>query len=138
MDGQHWRVKTQLLHCKYLAVVGISPHRATADWWQLQNAVGLWTTKIHCWNICQDLKVIALLVRMQHGFTKFCCSLCEWNSLATHSLSSVEEWTQHEQFQPGQTKTSEMNSSYIQRKLYLPPVYIKLGNDDEFCQCYGP
>ena len=61
---------------------------------------------------CQELKVIALLVRMQHehGFTKFCCFLCEWNSLATRGLSSIEEWTQHEQFQPGQTKISETNS----------------------------
>ena len=30
--------------------------------------------------ICCDLKVIALLVGLQLGYTKFCCFLCEWNS----------------------------------------------------------
>jgi len=32
------------------------------------------------WNICADLKVIALLLGLQLGYTKFPCSLCEWDS----------------------------------------------------------
>jgi hypothetical protein len=32
------------------------------------------------WNICGDLKVIALLLRLQLGNTKYCCFLCEWDS----------------------------------------------------------
>jgi hypothetical protein len=32
------------------------------------------------WNICGDLKVIALLLGVQLGYTKYCCSLCEWDS----------------------------------------------------------
>jgi hypothetical protein len=32
------------------------------------------------WNICGDLKVIALLLRLQLGYTKYCCFLCEWDS----------------------------------------------------------
>ena len=27
-----------------------------------------------------DLKVVALLLGMQLGYTKYCCSLCEWDS----------------------------------------------------------
>lgn len=27
----------------------------------------------HCWNICRDFKVTALLLGMQLGFKKFCC-----------------------------------------------------------------
>ena len=34
----------------------------------------------HKWNICGDLKVVALLLGMQLGYTKFCCFLCEWDS----------------------------------------------------------
>ena len=36
----------------------------------------------HQWVICGDLKVIAILLGMQLGYTKFCCFLCEWDSRA--------------------------------------------------------
>jgi len=29
------------------------------------------------WKLCGDLKVVALLLGMQLGYTKYCCSLCE-------------------------------------------------------------
>ena len=32
------------------------------------------------WNLCSDLKVVALLLRMQLGYIKYCCFLCEWDS----------------------------------------------------------
>ena len=32
------------------------------------------------WHICGDFKVIALLLGLQTGYTKFTCFLCEWNS----------------------------------------------------------
>ena len=32
------------------------------------------------WNICADLKFIALLLRLQLGYTEFPCFLCEWDS----------------------------------------------------------
>jgi hypothetical protein len=32
------------------------------------------------WNICVDLKVTALLLGLQLGYTKFPCFLCEWDS----------------------------------------------------------
>jgi len=31
----------------------------------------------YCWTICCDLKVTALLMGLQLGYTKFCCFLCE-------------------------------------------------------------
>jgi len=34
----------------------------------------------YAWNICADLKVIALLLGLQLGYTKFPCFLCEWDS----------------------------------------------------------
>jgi len=33
------------------------------------------------WKLCGDLKVVALLLWMQLGYTKYCCFLCEWDSL---------------------------------------------------------
>jgi hypothetical protein len=34
----------------------------------------------HKWNMCGNLKVIALLLGLQLGYTKYFCFLCEWNS----------------------------------------------------------
>ena len=36
--------------------------------------------EIYNWNICGNLKVIALLLGLQLGNKKFCCFLCEWDS----------------------------------------------------------
>jgi hypothetical protein len=36
----------------------------------------------HRWNICADLKVIAMLTCLRGGYSKFCCFLCEWDSRA--------------------------------------------------------
>jgi hypothetical protein len=36
------------------------------------------------WQICCDLKVIALLHGLQHGFSKYCCFICEWDSRARY------------------------------------------------------
>ena len=32
------------------------------------------------WTLCGDLRVVALLVGMQLGYTKYCCFVCEWDS----------------------------------------------------------
>ena len=32
------------------------------------------------WKLFGDLKVVALLIGMQLGYTKYCCFLCEWDS----------------------------------------------------------
>ena len=34
----------------------------------------------HNWQICGDLKIIALLVNLQTGYIKYSCFLCEWDS----------------------------------------------------------
>jgi len=32
------------------------------------------------WQFSGDLKVTALLLGLQQGFTKYCCFICEWDS----------------------------------------------------------
>jgi hypothetical protein len=61
----------------------------------------------YCWNICGYLKVIALLVVMQLGFSKFCCFLYEWGSSAKDHHYSVKEEPKCEQVQPGRKKRME-------------------------------
>jgi len=44
------------------------------------------------WKICGDLKVIALLLGLQQGFTKYCCFICEWDSRARSFHYSRKDW----------------------------------------------
>jgi hypothetical protein len=37
------------------------------------------------WKLFGDLKVVALLLGMQLGDTKYCCFLCEWDSRAKNN-----------------------------------------------------
>ena len=39
----------------------------------------------HQWQLCGNLKVVALVMGLQLGYTKYCCFLCEWNSRAKDS-----------------------------------------------------
>jgi hypothetical protein len=45
-----------------------------------------------CWNVCDDLKIIAVLLGTQLGYTKYCCFICEWYSRAKDKHYSVKHW----------------------------------------------
>ena len=38
--------------------------------------------KTYEWSICDDFKVIEILLELQFGYTKHCCFLCPWDSRA--------------------------------------------------------
>ena len=80
----------------------------------------------HGWEFCGDLKVIALLLGLQGGFTKFCCFLCLWDSRATAQHYVTKNRPIRQDYIPG-----EHNIKYpplVQReKVILPPLHIKLG-----------
>lgn len=80
----------------------------------------------HKWNICADLKVVALLTGLQSGYTKYCCFLCEWDSRARNQHYVVKEWPLRENIVPGLKNV--LNEPLVeQQKIYLPPLHIKLG-----------
>jgi len=56
--------------------------------------------KFKC-QICGDLKVIALLLGLQHGFTKYCFFICEWDSRALSLHYSRQYWSARKSLEPG-------------------------------------
>lgn len=77
------------------------------------------------WKICGDLKIIAILLGMQLGYTKFMCFLCLWDSRANASHYKRKEW-------PRRNWTiGKENVLYPQlvdpKDILLPPLHIKLG-----------
>lgn len=84
--------------------------------------------KYNCffWTICGDLKVIAILLGMQLGYTKHCCFICEWDSRARDKHYLIKEWPRRASLLPGQKNV--INVALVPSgKVLLPPLHIKLG-----------
>jgi len=80
----------------------------------------------YSWYICADLKVIAIVLGLQPGYTKFCCFLCEWNSRDKQNHFIKKDWTPRDNYTPG-NKNILYEPLVKPEKVYLPPLHIKLG-----------
>ena len=84
--------------------------------------------KSHQWNVCADPKVVALLTRLQGGYAKFCCFLCEWDSRARDRLCHVKQWPHRGEMILGKKKKSVAHRTLLAKtKMCLPPFHIILG-----------
>jgi hypothetical protein len=54
----------------------------------------------HCWNVCGDLKIIAILLGVQTGYAKYCCFICEWDSRDKDKHCSVKHWKKTSETDP--------------------------------------
>lgn len=76
--------------------------------------------------ICGDLKVIALLLGLQLGYTKFCCFLCEWDSRDRKNHYKKKTWPERKSLVPGQKNVKHL-PLVKPSNVFLPPLHIKLG-----------
>ena len=78
----------------------------------------------HKWKICGDLKVIAVPLGVQLGYTKYCCFLCMWDGRDRRSHHIKEDWPARN------LKTDKKNliaEPLVDPKdVLLPPLHIKL------------
>lgn len=78
------------------------------------------------WQLCCDLKVVAILLGLQQGYTKFCCFICEWDSRARASHYVVRDWPLRQRLEPGSKNV--LHPSLVEpSKILLPPLHVKLG-----------
>ena len=78
------------------------------------------------WHLCGDLKVVAILMGLQQGYTKYMCFLCEWDSRARELHYVRKEWTPRQNMAVGQ-KNIQHPALVEAHKILLPPLHIKLG-----------
>jgi len=97
------------------------------------------------WNNCADLKIIALLLGLQLGYTKFPCILCERDSRdkAHHYVKRIRPARKILELGHKNIKHHSLVQSL---GILLPPLHIKLGlmknfvkamdrNGTHFCTC---
>jgi len=77
------------------------------------------------WQICGDLKVIALLLGLQQGFTKYCCFICAWDSRARSLHYSRKDWLARKSLEPGIMNVE--NQPLVEpSKILLSSMHLKL------------
>lgn len=81
--------------------------------------------KIQYWKICCDLKIIALLMGMDLGYTKFRCFLCEWDRRYKEN-HDIQMERPKRVFTAGQKSVVQL-SLVDSDMILLPPLHIKLG-----------
>ncbi|GBN96996.1 hypothetical protein AVEN_250456-1 [Araneus ventricosus] len=80
----------------------------------------------HSWHICADLKVIAVLVGLQAGYTKF-FAFCAGGTVGTEKKHYIEKvWPKRQFLIPG-VKNEENEPLVASEKILLLPLHIKLG-----------
>jgi hypothetical protein len=82
--------------------------------------------KKYQWQLCGDLAVVAVLLGLQQGYTKFCCFLREWDSRAKTSHYKRGDWPSGQLLEPG-TKNVQHLPLVESSNILLPPLHIKLG-----------
>lgn len=89
------------------------------------------------WQICCDLKVNAMLMGMQGGYTKYMCFLCLWDSRADAQHYKKKHWPQRLMFLPGEANVEKV-PLVDPNKIILPPLHIKLGLIKNFVKKLKP
>ena len=80
----------------------------------------------HEWQICADLKVVAILNGMQTGYTKYMCFLCKWDSRARSEHYVRSLWPPRDSLTPGSHNV--IHKALVKKEnIILPPLHIKLG-----------
>ena len=72
------------------------------------------------WHICADLKVVAIILGMLTGYTKYHCSLCKCNSQGRNKHNNIKVWNKQD-YVPGKkiyimNHVFNLNTSYCTTK----------------------
>jgi len=78
------------------------------------------------WNLCGNLKDVPLLLGTQFGYTKHCYFLCDWDSRDKKYHYVNQLWHKWSPLTP--VDKNILNPILVlPEKIYLPPLYIKMG-----------
>ena len=83
------------------------------------------------WEVIGDFKMVAFLMGLQGGFTKYPCYLCLWDSRDTKAHYHRRDWPQRTDFSVGRNNV-KWEPLVDPQKVLMPPLHIKLGLMKQF------
>jgi len=85
----------------------------------------------HAWQICDDLKILTMILGQQSGFTKYPCFLCLWDSKDRSNHYTKKDWPARKSIESGSKNV--MNKPLVEpSKILLPSLHIKQGLMKQF------
>ena len=90
------------------------------------------------WKLCGDLKVVALLLGMQFGYTKYCCFLCVWDSRdkKNHHVYVNNLWPKRTSLMPGEK--NDVNPPLVLREKNFSVPFVNIaGPHEKLCERCG-
>jgi len=87
------------------------------------------------WKLRGGLTVVALLLGMQLGYTKYCCFLCEWDSRNKKNHYVNKLWPKRTSLTPGE-KNVISPPLVLLEKIYLPLAH-KDSSHEKLSEMYG-
>jgi len=128
IDASKTSLKAVLLHNgNTLSSVPVEYAPSTKETYTTMNDILLEVAyKKYQWEVCGDSNVIAVLLGLQAGYTKYSCFLCEWNSRARDTHYSRKHWSRTQSLTPG-LKNVIHKPLIKPSKVLPPPLHIKLG-----------
>jgi len=91
----------------------------------------------HRWEVIGDFKMVAILMGLQAGNTKYPCFHCLWDSRAYANHYSRRDWPRRMEFVLGQHNVKAA-PLVDQTKILMPPLHIKLGLMKKFVTALDP
>ena len=78
----------------------------------------------HKWFICDDLKMVNLLLGLQSGFTKYPWFLCMWDSWDRAQHYTKKDWPLREELEPCKERNIINNPLVDRDRILFPPLHI--------------
>ena len=83
------------------------------------------------WEVIGDFKMVAFLMGLQSGWTKYPCYICLWDSRASRVHYQQFQWPEREEYVVG--KCNVLQEPLVDpTKVLMPPLHIKLGLIKQF------
>ena len=89
------------------------------------------------WEVIGDFKMVAVLMGLQGGFTKFPCYLCLWDSRNTSLHYEKRTWPLRTGYEVGAHNVKQ-EPLVEPRKALMSPLHIKLGLIKQFVKQLDP
>ena len=83
------------------------------------------------WEVIGDFKMVAFLMGLQGGWTKYPCHLCLWDSRASRVHYQQFQWPERSEYLVGSNNV--LHEPLVDpEKILMPPLHIKLGLIKQF------
>lgn len=133
IDSSSRSLKAVLLHNgnQYPSIPLAHSAHLKEDYTNVKTLLQMLKYSTHGWDVIGDFKMVAFLMGLQGGYTKYPCYLCLWDSRDKNAHYHQRDWPQRTEFSLGKCNV-KWEPLVEPHKVLMPPLHIKLGLMKQF------